>query len=138
MLKFSKSLLLLVAVALLPLEGCKQELPKTLEQPPVFGTVQAMRSANDQKQLIYQSGQDPQEKNWGLAASYYVQVEGKEYPVHWEHTEKFKALKVGDKVNLHPTEYITCTGESDLKPQCDRLMRIYRSERRINPLGKMN
>lgn len=137
MLKPLKSLFVIATVGLL-LGGCKQELPKAVEQPPVFGTVQAMRTANDHKQLIYQSGQDPYEKNWGLAASYYVQVDGKEYPVHWEHAEKFNALKVGDKVNLHPTDYISCTGESDLKPQCDRLMRIYRSERRINPLGHTN
>ena len=137
MFKTFKNLLLITMVSLL-LGGCKQELPRTVEQPPVFGTVQALRTANDQKQLMYQTGQDPYQKNWGLAASYYVQVDGKEYPIHWEHAEKFNALKVGDKVNLHPSEFISCVGESDLKPQCNRLMRVYQSERRINPLEHVN
>ena len=126
-----------VIACLLPvlvLTACKQELPKTLEQKSAFGTVQEVSTANDVKQLIYQLGQDPYTQNWGLMPRYYVTIEGQKYPIHWDHADKMKELKVGDKVNLHPSEYISCIGESDLKPSCEVLMKIYKSERRINPV----
>jgi hypothetical protein len=125
---------LMLALALPLFAGCKQEFPKTLDEPSVFGTVQSLRQADSQKQLLYQAGQDPYKKNWGMATSYYVTVDGKELPVHWDQVDKYKALKVGDKVNLHPSEFISCVGEADLKPTCHRLMRIYKSERRVNPI----
>jgi hypothetical protein len=94
-----------------------------------------MRTANDEKQLLYTQGEDPYKKVWGSAAGYYVTVDGKEYKVHWDQAEKFTALKTGDRVNLHPSEYISCVGEADLKPTCVRLMRIYKSERRTAPVS---
>jgi hypothetical protein len=121
-------------LVLTSLVGCKQELPKTVEQKSVFGTVQEIQTVNDQKQLIYQLGQDPYKQNWGLMPRYYVTIEGKKYAVHWDHAEKFKEIKVGDKLNLHPSEYVSCIGESDMKPSCERLMKIYKTERRVNPL----
>lgn len=129
-----KILPFLLILALSPLAACKQELPRTLEQPNVFGTVQEVKQVADEKQLIYVQGADPQTKNWGSAGAYYVKVDDQWHKLHWEQAEKFNALKVGDKVNLHPTEYISCVGESDLKPTCNRLMRVYKNERRINPL----
>lgn len=116
------------------LAGCKQELPKQVTQDAVFGTVQNIRSVSDEKQLVYQSGEDPYQKNWGLAGGYYVTVDGKDYQLNWDQADKVKELKVGDKVNLHASEYIACVGEAELKPNCRRLMRVYKSERRLNPL----
>lgn len=116
------------------ISACKQELPKAVEQKSVFGTVQEVSTANDVKQLVYQTGQDPYAQNWGLMPRYYLTIDGKKYAIHWDHADKMKELKVGDKVNLHPSEYISCIGESDLRPSCDRLMKIYKSERRINPV----
>lgn len=126
--------LALVAAVLLPLVGCKQDLPQKLEMKAVFGTVTALQTVDNEKQLLYPQGSDPYGKAWGTAASYVVSVDGQPYKVHWDQLDKFKALKEGDKVNLHPTEYITCVGEADLKPTCTRLMRIYKSERRVNPI----
>lgn len=114
--------------------GCKQELPRQVDTPPAFGTIQALDVVDGEKRLIYTETEDPHQKNWGLATSYYVTLDGHKYQVSWNEAEKFKQLKVGDKVNLHPTEYITCVGESDLKPSCTRLMKIYRTERRLDPI----
>lgn len=121
-------------LTLAALAGCKQELPKEVDQKPVFGTVQEVSTANDVKQLVYQLGQDPYAQNWGLMPRYYVTIEGKKYAVHWDYADKHKELQVGDKLNLHPSEYVSCIGESDLRPSCERLMRIYKSERRVNPI----
>jgi hypothetical protein len=135
---FDKKILsALMLACLVGVAGCKQELPKAVEADSVFGTVQDLRTTSDEKQLVYTSGEDPYTKNWGLAGGYYVTVDGKQYMVHWENAEAFKQLKAGDKVNLHPTEYITCTGETDLKPTCFRLMKIYKSERRVNPIQQV-
>jgi hypothetical protein len=128
-----KKLALILAV-LLPLAGCKQDLPQKLEGDTAFGTVTGLQTIENEKQLLYTQGQDPYKKTWGTASSYVVSVDGKPYKVHWDQIEKFKALKEGDKVNLHPSEYIACVGEADLKPTCERLMRIYKSERRVNPI----
>ena len=122
----------LIATALLT--GCKQDLPRKLEVESVFGTVTEKRMVDNVKHLIYVSGADPYQKNWGTAASYEVTVNGQVYRLHWDQAEKFKELATGDKVNLHPSEYIDCVGEADLKPDCTRLMRVYKSERRIQPL----
>lgn len=119
------------------LAGCKQQLPQKLETPPAFGTVQEVKTASEQKMLIYTQGEDPYKKNWGSAAGYSVRVEGKDYLLHWDQADKFRALKVGDRVNLHPSEYIACIGEADLNPSCTRMMRIYKSERRVDPLERV-
>ena len=124
--------LLLVALPLLA--SCKQDLPRTLNEPNVFGTVQEVKVGQSERQLIYQGGQDPYKQNWGSATGHYVKVDDQLYPVLWDEAEKLKTLKVGDKVNLHPSEFIVCVGENDLKPTCHRMMRVYKSERRINPL----
>ena len=123
-------LLLIAAFA----TSCKQDLPSKLEEPNVFGTVQEVVTRPSEKQLIYQSGQDPYKMNWGSATGYYVKVDETTYPVHWDEAERLKTLKAGDKINLHPSEFIACVGENDLKPACHRLMRIYKSDRQINPL----
>jgi hypothetical protein len=125
---------LLLAFAI-PVFGCKQDLPQKLEAKGAFGTVTAVETVDNAKQLLYTQGEDPYKKVWGAAAIYNVTVDGTTYRVHWDEVEKYKTLKVGDKVNLHPTAYISCTGEADLKPTCVRLMRIYKSERRVNPLN---
>ncbi|MNS21236.1 hypothetical protein D3C72_529940 [compost metagenome] len=131
----TKNFLITVSLAgLLSLSGCKQELPKEVAQDNVFGTVQNLRTTADEKMLVYTQGADPAEKSWGKAGGYYITVDGTEHVVHWDQSEKFKTIKAGDKVNLHPSEYIACVGESDLKPTCRRMMRIYKSERRIDPL----
>jgi hypothetical protein len=130
---FNHKFALLLALAV-SLSACKQDLPQKLEAENVFGTVTAVQMIDNEKQLLYTQGQDPHQKVWGAAASYVVTVDGKPYKVHWDQAEKFKGLKAGDKVNLHPTEYISCVGEADLKPTCNRLMRIYQSERRVNPI----
>lgn len=128
-------LALLIAPSLsFSLTACKQELPRQVSQDAVFGTVQNIKSVTDQKTLVYVSTEDPYQKHWGLAGGYYVTVDGVEYALHWDQADKLKELKVGDKVNLHPSEYIACVGEADLKPVCRRLMRVYKSERRMNPL----
>ena len=129
-LRFFLPILFLTSLA----TGCKQDLPSQLEEPSVFGTVQEVNTRVSEKQLIYQAGQDPYKLNWGTATGYYVKVDEVTYPVLWDEADKFKALKVGDKVNLHPSEFISCVGENDLKPSCHRLMRIFKSDRRINPL----
>jgi hypothetical protein len=116
------------------LAACKQELPSKIEQDGVFGTLQDLKLQDNTKMLIYVQGDDPTKKNWGLAGGYYVTVDGKSYMLHWDQADKFKSLKVGDKVNLHPSEYISCVGEADLKPTCYRMMRVYKSERRVDPL----
>lgn len=128
---------LLFTLCLLPMAlnlGCKQELPKQVSQDAVFGTVQNIKTVDNEKMLVYQSSEDPYQKRWGLAGGYYVTVDGVEYQLNWDQADKMKELKVGDKVNLHPTEYIACVGEADLKPTCRRMMRVYKSERRMNPL----
>lgn len=132
---FKQLSLSLILLASFPLSGCKQELPKKVEQAAVFGTATEMHVADNEKQLIYVQGQDPYTKAWGLAAGYYITVNGQVYKVHWDQADKFKQLKAGDRINLHPTEYISCVGEADLKPMCSRLMRIYKSERQISPLS---
>jgi hypothetical protein len=116
------------------LSGCKQELPQKLKEPPVFGTFTETKTEASQRQLIYQSGEDPYAKSWGSATGYYVRVDDAWYPVLWDEAPKLKDLKPGDKVNLHPSEFIACTGENDLKPECHRLMRVYKSQRRVDPL----
>ncbi len=122
-------------VLLLPLmAGCKQELPQKLDEPNVFGTIQEIKTVESEKQLIYQGGADPYKQNWGTATGYYIKLDEKVYPVLWDEAEKLKTLKAGDKVNLHPSEFISCVGENDLKPTCHRMMRVFKSERRINPL----
>jgi hypothetical protein len=132
-MSYFKKTAVLVAL-LMPLAGCKQDLPRQLDKDAAFGTVTGLKTIDNEKQLLYTQGEDPYKKVWGTAASYVVMVDGKEYKVHWDQSDKFKALKEGDKVNLHPTEYIACVGEADLKPTCVRLMRIYKSERRVNPI----
>lgn len=131
MQKFLLSLLFLLPVGL---GACKQELPARLDEPNVFGTVQEVKTVERERMLIYQGGEDPYQKNWGFATAYMVRVDDVWYPVHWNEAEKFKTLQVGDKVNLHPGEYIACVGEKDLRPECHRMMRVYKSSRRINPL----
>lgn len=116
------------------LTGCKQELPKKVDDPPVFGKVQELRTTASEKQLMYQGGQDPSKLNWGSATSYYVRLDDVWYPIQWDEVSKFKQLKVGDSVNLHPSEFISCVGENDIKPTCHRLMKIFKSDRRIAPL----
>ena len=123
----------LSAIAL-GLIACKQELPKDVQEPNVFGTVQELKTVASEQTLIYQLGQDPYKAHWGSATGRYVKVDDVFYPLHWDEAQKFKDLKVGDKVNLHTSEFIACTGENDLKPNCHRMMRVFRSERRINPL----
>jgi hypothetical protein len=120
------------------LVACKQELPSKLEEPNVFGTVGEVKVVPSERQLIYQGGQDPSRLNWGSSTGYYVKVDEVWHPVLWDEAEKLKALKPGDKVNLHPSEFISCVGENDLKPTCHRLMRVYKSSRKVDPLGTAN
>src|SRR5207253_1288592 len=115
--------------------GCKQEIPPKVDQAPIFGKVQELKSVTSEKQLMYQMGQDTSKLNWGTASSYYVKVDDVWYPVQWEEVAKFKELKVGDGVNLHPTEYISCIGQNDVKPTCKRLMKVYKADRMIPPLN---
>lgn len=129
----TKKSCLLGALTLL-LTACHQQLPKQVVAQPQFGTVQSLTSQDNQKVLIYTQGQDPYAQHWGLATTYTLTVDGKQYLADWEDADKFKKLKVGDKVNLHPSEYILCEGQNDLNPTCYRLMHIYKSDRRINPL----
>ena len=124
----------ILALAAIAIQGCKQDLPRSLDTKPEFGTVQEVVTRQDEKVLLYTASEDPYTKNWGSVTSRYVKVNDVLYPIHWDDSEKFKQLKVGDKVNLHPSEFIVCTGEADLKPTCSRLMNIYRSERRVNPI----
>lgn len=126
--------LLVIPFLIVPATGCKQELPRSVAQDAVFGTVQSLKTVDNDKMLVYVSTEDPYQKHWGLAGGYFVTVDGTEYQLHWDQADKMKELKVGDKVNLHPSEYIACVGEADLKPVCRRLMRVYKSERRMNPL----
>lgn len=126
--------LTILLLALPLLAGCKQELPSKLEEPNVFGTIQEIKTVQSEKQLIYQGGADPYKQNWGTATGYYVKVDDVLYPVLWDEAEKLKGLKPGDKVNLHPSEFISCVGENDLKPSCHRMMRVFKGERRVNPL----
>jgi hypothetical protein len=128
-LPFALSLL-----AALALTGCKQDLPKGLKEPPAFGTFSERKTVASERQLIYNGGDDPYTKSWGSATGYYVKVDDVWYPVLWDEAPKLKDLKPGDKVNLHPSEFIVCVGENDLKPTCHRMMRVYKSHRRINPL----
>ncbi len=132
-----KKLSLLIISTLLvstTLGGCKQDLPKEVNDEAVFGTVQDLKTVPSEHQLIYQLGEDPYKKNWGSTTAYYVRVNDVMYPVLWDDAELYKKLKVGDKVNLHPSEYISCVGENDLKPNCHRMMKVYKSDRRIPPL----
>ena len=131
-MQIAKYLVGIVTISILV--ACKQDIPKSVETAPEFGTVQELRTADSEKVLLYTRGEDPYQKSWASTTSRYVKVDGVEHPVHWADAEKFKNLKVGDKVNLHPSEYIVCIGEADLKPTCRRLMRIYRSDRRIAPV----
>ena len=128
--------LLILSLMLTPIlaTACKQELPSRLAQDGVFGTIQSLRTTDNEKMLVYVQGDDPTKKNWGLAGGYYVTVEGKTYLLHWDQADKYKSLKEGDKVNMHPSEYIACTGETDLKPTCYRMMKVFKSERRVDPL----
>lgn len=125
---------LLVLGALLALTACAQELPKTIEQGQVIGTIQKLRAATDVPELIYTEGSDPHQKNWGKAGAYYVTVNGQDYSIIWEHADKFAKLHEGDRVTLIPTEYIVCEGQNDYKPHCGKLMKIYRGESRVNPV----
>ena len=122
---------LLLLAGALSLTACKQQFPKDVVGQPIFGTVQKLSSQDSLSQMIYQGGEDPTKKNWGLAGAYWVTIDGKQYPVFWEDRQKFLKLKVGDTVNLPPTAYIDCFGESDLKPTCYRLYHVYKSDRRI-------
>jgi len=119
----------------LSLSACKQELPQKLEEPNAFGTIQEIKTLPSEKMLIYGGGEDPYKANWGTATAYHLKVDGQVYFIHWDDAAKFKELKVGDKVNLHPGEFIACEGQNDLKPTCHRLMRVYKADRKINPLG---
>lgn len=121
-------------IAISAVAGCKQDLPSRLDEPNVFGTVQEIKTVASEKQLIFQAGQDPYKLNWGSATAYYIKVDDVLHPVLWDEAEKLKKLNKGDKVNLHPSEFIVCVGENDLKPVCHRMMRVYKSERRVNPL----
>jgi hypothetical protein len=126
---------LILALALAGgLAGCKQELPKGLKEEPAFGTFTETKTVPSERQLIYNGGEDPYTKSWGSATGHYVKVDDVWYPVLWDEAAKLKDLKPGDKVNLHPSEFIVCVGENDLKPSCHRMMRVYKSQRRINPL----
>jgi hypothetical protein len=84
---------------------------------------------------MYQIGQDTSHLNWGSATGYYVRIDDNWYPVHWDEAQKLKELKIGDSVNLHPSEFISCTGENDLKPNCRRLMKVYKGDKPIAPLN---
>jgi hypothetical protein len=126
--------LALALVTAWSLAACKQELPKALQEPAAFGTFTETKTVPSERQLIYNGGEDPYAKTWGSATGYYVKVDDVWYPVLWDEVSKLKDLKPGDKVNLHPSEFIACTGENDLKPTCHRLMRVYKSQRRIDPL----
>ncbi|MEB3220809.1 MAG: hypothetical protein VKS61_01905 [Candidatus Sericytochromatia bacterium] len=129
-----RPILILALAAAGSLSACKQELPKGLKEPPAFGTYTETRTVPSERQLIYAGGEDPYGKSWGSSAGYYIKVDEVWYSVLWDDAPKLKDLKPGDKVNLHPSEFIACTGENDLKPSCHRLMRVYKSHRRINPL----
>lgn len=133
-----KPAIFIALFAPLLLGACKQDLPKKLDETNVFGTVQEVKTVASERQLIYQGGQDPYTQNWGSATGYYVKIDDTLYPVLWDEAEKLKALKPGDKVNLHPSEFIVCVGEHDMKPVCHRMMRVYKSSRRINPLEHVN
>lgn len=135
MINLNKRALLLAAVWGMTLLGCKQEIPAKVGQEPVFGRVQELKTVNSEKQLMYQTGQDTSKLNWGTATSYYVRIDDVWYPIQWDEAPKLKDLKVGDKVNLHPSEFISCTGENDLKPNCRRLMKVYKADRPIPPLN---
>lgn len=53
-----KILPFLLILSLSSLAACKQELPRQLEQPNVFGTVQEVKQVAEEKQLIYVQGSD--------------------------------------------------------------------------------
>lgn len=128
---------LFAVLAFTALSACAQQFPKEVSSDAVFGTVQNVSSASDVKQLVYMDSEDPHKKNWGAMGQTTVTVDGTPYLISWEHAEKVKSLKVGDKVNLHPTEFIVCDGQNDYQPTCRRLMKIYHSERRIAPIPNL-
>jgi hypothetical protein len=130
----NKRTFLLAAVLGISLIGCKQEIPAKVSSDPVFGKVQELKTVDSEKQLIYQSGQDTKKVNWGSASGYYVKIEDVWHPVQWDDAAKFKELKVGDSVNMYPTEFIACTGENDLKPHCQHLMKVMKSDKPVPPL----
>ena len=130
--KFTRALLL-VAFAFVA-GGCKQQIPAKVDQQPVFGKIQEIKTVASEKQLMFPQGGYSEKLNWGTATSYYLKVDDAWYPLQWEEASKFKGLKVGDSVNLHPSEYVSCMGENDLKPTCKRLMKVYKSDHFIPPL----
>lgn len=116
------------------LAACAQQLPKTLEVKNAFGTVQEKSVRENVPVLMYEEGIDPKSRNWGRSAVYEIKVDGESYKIHWEEATKLQALKIGDKVNLHPSSYIVCEGENERVPECTKLMRIYKSDTKINPI----
>lgn len=121
--------------ALLLLVACKQELPKNVDQKPDFGPIEAIELQKSVNCLLYRPGEDPHSKNWGSMTVDVVRVHDTAYYVEWVDKDKVASYHVGDKLNVHPGEYIICLGQNDLKPDCRRMVRVFRNARPIAPLG---
>lgn len=103
--------------------------------PPVFGAVTEIRLADSERQVIFRLDEDPAKKHYGLALSPYVTVGGETYVVHWDYVDRVRELTVGQTVNLHPSDYATCVQASEGEtPRCYRLMKLYRNDRKIDPI----
>lgn len=100
----------------------------------VFGPVEALRQTDNQVSMAYRIGDDPLIQRFGLAGNRFLTLGGHEYAIHWDSGETFGALAVGQTVNLHPSDMVVCVETGAQFPQCYRLMRAYRGDRRIPPI----
>lgn len=116
------------------LVACKQELPKNVDMKADFGPIEAIERQKSVTCLLYRPGEDPYQKNWGSMTVDVLRVHDTVHYVEWVDKDKVASYQVGDKVNVHPGEYVICLGQNDLKPDCRKMVRVFRNHRPIAPI----